>query len=163
MTKWCSKNLIYCHCFPFWRHNVYQPSLDKYNSCLCRTITAIFSTLKIARTCFCCVCLICLTAMSKHRSWGGGASIYIYIYIRYTYVFLLSAASFTPSFTQPSTADQTSQHHQPWRPLYSWRCKGFQSRIQGELICRIFLSDMSDAHRHIISFSWSLGSFKMLK
>ena len=66
-------------------------------------------------------------------------NIYIYIYIRYTYVFLLSAASFTPSFTQPSTADQTSQHHQPWRPLYSWRCKGFQSRIQGELICRICL------------------------
>ena len=78
MTKWYSKNLIHCHCFSFWRHNVYQPSLDKYNFCPCRTITGLFSTLKIARACFCCVCLISLTAMSKHRSWGG-ASIYIYI------------------------------------------------------------------------------------
>lgn len=38
-------------------------------------------------------------------------------------VFVFKAAK-APSFTQPSTADQTSQHHQPWRPLYSWRCKG---------------------------------------
>ena len=82
MTKWYSKKLIYCHCFSFWRHNVYQPSLDTYNFCLCRTITGLFSTLKIARACFCCVCLISLTAMSKHRSWGGGEHIYVlYIYI----------------------------------------------------------------------------------
>ena len=26
MTTWYSKKLIYCHCFSFWRHNVYQPS-----------------------------------------------------------------------------------------------------------------------------------------
>ncbi len=59
--------------------NVNQPSLDKSNSCLCRTITGLFSTLKIARTCFCCVCLISLTAMSRHRSWGGRAFNYIHI------------------------------------------------------------------------------------
>ena len=80
MTKWYSKKLFYCHWFSFWRHNVYQPSLDKYNSCLCRTVTGLFSTLEIARTCFCCVCLISLTAMSKHGSWGGGRA-YIYIYM----------------------------------------------------------------------------------
>ena len=82
MTKWYAKKLIYCHCFSFWRQlfNFYQPSLDKYNTCLCRTITALFSTFKIARTCFCCVCIISLTAMSKHRSWGGGRA---YIYIQY--------------------------------------------------------------------------------
>ena len=54
----------------------YQPSLDKYNSCLCRNITGIFSTLKIARTCFCCP--ISLITMWKHRFFfGGGASIFL--------------------------------------------------------------------------------------
>ena len=72
MTKWYSKK----------NHLFYQPSLDKYNSCLCRTITGIFSTRKIARTCFCCP--ISLITMWKRRFFfggGGGASIYIYIYI----------------------------------------------------------------------------------
>ena len=64
--------------FSFWRqlYMFYQPSLDKYNSCLCRTITGkFFWTLKIARTCFCCP--ISLITMWKRRFWGGGEHIYI--------------------------------------------------------------------------------------
>ena len=68
--------------FSFWRqlYIFYQPSLDKYISCLCRTITGIFSTRKIARTCFCCP--ISLITRWKHRFffWGVGRA-YIYIHI----------------------------------------------------------------------------------
>ena len=83
MTNSYSKKTIYCHVLLLktWQLYIfYQPSLDKYNSCLCRTITGIFSTLKIARTCFCCP--ISLITMWKHRFFlgGGGASIYIYHY-----------------------------------------------------------------------------------
>ena len=75
--------------FSFWRqlYMFYQPSLDKYNSCLCRTITGIFFwTLKIARTCFCCP--ISLITMWKRRFWGGGEHIYIhtYVYVRIFFV-----------------------------------------------------------------------------
>ena len=61
--------------FSFWRqlYIFYHPSLDKYNSCLCRTITGIFSTRKIARTCFCCP--ISLITRWKHRFCGGGRTL----------------------------------------------------------------------------------------
>ena len=83
--------------FSFWRqlYIFYQPSLDKYNSCLCRTITGIFSTLKIARTCFCCP--ISLITMWKHRFWGGRA----YIYILVWYVLWIYALDHWPLPTTP--------------------------------------------------------------
>ena len=118
MTKWYAKKLIYCHCFSFWRQlfNFYQPSLDKYNTCLCRTITALFSTFKIARTCFCCVCIISLTAMSKHRSWGGAS--YIYIYIRSPYLFRLMYHLQRKQHFRPHSCSSQSQiqglEFDPW-------------------------------------------------
>ena len=89
MTKWYSKKT----------HLFYQPSLGKYNSCLCRTITGIFSTRKIARTCFCCP--ISIITMWKRRFWGGGASIYIYICM---YIFTDSTFCYKkiPPFATPA-------------------------------------------------------------
>ena len=114
MTKWYSKKLIYCHCFSFWRHT----SLDKYNFCPCRTITGLFSTLKIARACFCCVCLISLTAMSKHRSWGGGE--HIYIYISHTWTFKLR----TPFTNGPNHGHVLKARDGSFVLRLAWTCNG---------------------------------------